>query len=237
MNPIHQELINKLANSLQQVSRNPLITQLEKDLLLQQFRAAYDCIYNLEAVAAPLPKAPEPPVAPAPVAPPKPEIQTFDLPLDTPKEVFETVPKTQITEPAPVVLEKPVVVETKIEAPAPVKQNFIKPIIVSADIEDLFTFKEGADLAEKLSFTPVADIKSLISINDSMRFVSELFGGQIDLYEKTISQFNQQPDFDAFKFYCVENLIAKYNWLESKDRSKAGKSFVKAVFRRCNFKG
>lgn len=67
--------------------------------------------------------------------------------------------------------------------------------------EQLARDNEKGDLSAKLKSKPIGDIASAVGINDKYKLVRDLFGGNPDVYEKTIAELNRATNFnEAFKY-------------------------------------
>jgi hypothetical protein len=74
--------------------------------------------------------------------------------------------------------------------------------------EKLAEEKPVKNLSSKLQSEPIPDIGSAIGLNDKFLFINELFNGNIEKYEETISFLNNAPNFnDAFNY-----LNEHFNW-------------------------
>lgn len=227
------------------------ISNIERDLMLTYIRQLYDAVLSenkeepKQAVVTPAPvetprqerpavKIIEKPAAVhEPVELKKPKeaekgpVVVFDLPVQEPvvhKPVVET-PK-----PEPVVeVKPPVVVETpKHEEPPVVVPATVH---ISDELVQLFEFGQVTDLSQKLSETPIADIKKAIGLNDRLLLTNELFGGQAPLFEETVQALNNMSHFEEAKKYLVSTVANRYNW-GSDGKKKVARDFVKLVRRR-----
>jgi hypothetical protein len=207
------------------------------------------------AVAAPVaePKPAPPPVVAAPiiVEPPPPPVVVVPPPVVEPAPTPAPPPVVAapiIVEPPPppVVVAPPPVVEPKpVPAPPPV---VAAPIIVepppppvvkiapaipvnSDDAEILFEYKEAKELSEKLSETPLSDIKRAIALNDRLLLQRELFGGDHTVFEDVLNSLNHFSGFEQAKSYLLQNCIGRFDWMH-KSRIDTAKSFIRLVRRR-----
>ncbi|MFH2094995.1 MAG: hypothetical protein ABIJ16_04780 [Bacteroidota bacterium] len=85
--------------------------------------------------------------------------------------------------------------------------------------------KKDRDLATQLQNKPVNDLKTVISINDKIRFIKELFNGQSEKYAIAINTLNVCKDLDEAMQYLNDN----FTWDESKESFR---SFLELVYRR-----
>ncbi|MCK4344515.1 MAG: hypothetical protein KAX05_04455, partial [Bacteroidales bacterium] len=67
--------------------------------------------------------------------------------------------------------------------------------------EELAEKNPVMDLSSKLQSQPISDIGSAIGLNDKFLFINELFNGNSEKFEETISYLNNAPNFnDAFNY-------------------------------------
>ena len=167
-----------------------------------------------EELPAPTSSEPPPPVQ---APPPPPKVENQAPPPPPPEE--KPAPAPPPPPPAPVVV--PV---APVAPPAPA-QN------VSPEMEALFEFKEAKELSEKLSQTPVNDLKRAISLNDRLLLAKELFGGDQQLFENAVMNLNNFSDFEQAKSYMIENFVMSYDWANPQ-KFESAKKFIKLVSRR-----
>lgn len=60
----------------------------------------------------------------------------------------------------------------------------------------------------------VKDIKSLISLNDKLLFIKDLFNGYSLAYSEAIELINRYDDFDAARVFLEQNYAQKNNWAD-----------------------
>lgn len=95
----------------------------------------------------------------------------------------------------------------------------------------IFERSSSSDLSEKLSASPIKDIKKAIGINDRIFTINELFGGDKEVFNDSIDKLNAFETFDQAKEYLLNNIAEKYNWSKT-DNVKKAKRFVKILTRR-----
>ena len=80
--------------------------------------------------------------------------------------------------------------------------------------EQLARDKEKGDLSAKLQSKPIGDIAGAIGINDKYKLIRDLFSGNPEVFEKTVTELNRATNFnEAFKY-----LNANFDW-EMEDES------------------
>lgn len=231
--------IDKINREFTRLSKDPEnIVRLDVDIMAAHVRELYEALYSEEVAvpkaepahtrkhhtthhtqpapppveappaprqepAAPAP-APPPPVVPvAPPAPPAPVVETPPAPA----------PPPPMPEPAPAT------------PPAPVSS------VAPGEYEALFEEKQARELSEKLSETPITDLKKSIALNDRLLLTRELFAGDGQAFEQTIQALNSFSHFSEARAYLIENCIVRYMWMDKK-RLEEAKAFVKLVRRR-----
>ena len=198
------------------------VSSIEQDLMKSYVRQFYEAFLNLPTgKTAPAPKVtlrkpvpkPKPKPIPAP-PPPPPKKEAAPPPPPPPPPVEKPAPKPTPPPPPPA------------PKPAPVA------VAISADMEELFDTNSGShDLSEKLSQTPIKDIKKAMGINERIFTMNELFGGDQAAFEDTLKALNGFSDFGEAKKYLAANAATKFKWLNKANKKKA-KTFVKLVRRR-----
>lgn len=115
--------------------------------------------------------------------------------------------------------------EVQIENSITVDENSVEPETVKKTInESLDTDKEKSfyerfekvhneSLGDKLGASKLSTLKNAIGLNDKMQFISELFDGDNDAFNKSIEALDQQPsNEDARK--TLSQIASKHTWEE-----------------------
>ncbi len=137
------------------------------------------------------------------------------------------------------VLEDPPVMETKAPTvefvpPQPVKpapQPAQKVKVFDEDIEALFEKSQSNELSQKLSSSPLVNIKRAISINDKLLYINELFNKNTAMFDEVLTKLNNLNNLDEAKAYLVEHVIQVNNWTSNSRKERAQK-FIELVRRR-----
>jgi hypothetical protein len=75
------------------------------------------------------------------------------------------------------------------------------------------TLKQDAtEVAHKLKDTPIKDLRKAIGINDKFVFVSELFRGDEDLFERSVKTLNTFSIYPEAEYWMRKELIVKLGW-------------------------
>lgn len=72
-------------------------------------------------------------------------------------------------------------------------------------------------VSTQFSQKPVKDLKGLISLNDKLLFVRDLFNGYSLAYSEAIELINRFDSFDAADNFLKQNYAIKNNWAEKQD--------------------
>lgn len=122
------------------------------------------------------------------------------------KTAVETVVNDVIPEPAP----------TPAPAPTPTPVAKVENKVVEADVApqrlgDVFA-RNVTTLADKMAeeqptaaFNRIPEIRKAIGLNDKFLMIRDLFGGDVNLYEDTITHLDQFTDLDECMIFIVEN--------------------------------
>jgi hypothetical protein len=89
--------------------------------------------------------------------------------------------------------------------------------------------EDKAELGATLKADPVHDLRKAIGINDRYRFISELFRGDEDMYERSIKTINAFTTFAEAETWIQRELKVKIGWV---DTNHTVKDFDKVVKRR-----
>lgn len=151
-------------------------------------------------------------------------------PVTEPVQVEEPVSET----PAPGVIEQaeeiavaePVIVpERPVIKPVTEAQPVAKPTInelISAQVST-------STVASRIGQKPASDLKSMISLNDKLLFVKDLFNGYSLAYSEAIELVNRFDSFEAADNFLKLNYAGKNNW---EARSNTVEKFYEILSRR-----
>ena len=172
-------------------------------------------------------------------------------------EITPPPPPIVIEESKPIVIEyvvekpiavapPPVVEQVKVEIPAPrpipptvfpepprpkaAVKPLIKPANERVEQSELFEEKMGKELSDKLSESPLDDIKKGMNINDRIIFMRELFGGNQAEFDAAVNILNNSGSFEVARRELSE-LAAQFDWAS---KAAQAKPFIRLVRRRYN---
>lgn len=132
-------------------------------------------------------------------------------PALTEEEAEESVPDP-LPEPEPVVQE--VIIEEKIVSLSEEKPTeAVKEPEHVPTVNDLISAQMNqSTLGTQLTSQPVKDLKSIISLNDKLLFIKDLFNGYNLAYSEAIELLNRFDNFEAADKFLKANYAAKNNW-------------------------
>ena len=103
----------------------------------------------------------------------------------------------------------------KIEVPESAPAVKVAPIKVRAEkvarVADQPPKERPVTVADKMEHAPVADLHKAIALSQKFWFISELFGGQRELYEGTIDGINGMATFEEAETHMRQEVLAKLN--------------------------
>lgn len=145
------------------------------------------------------------------------EVKVVQEPVPTPPAIVETSQAVEHKEPATptaeIVEQKPTVIEINPEVPSP------KPTVVAETsapvptLNDIISAQANKNsVSAGLGRQPVADIKSIISLNDKLLFIKDLFNGYSLAYSEAIEILNRFDSLEAAENFLKTNYAAKNNW-------------------------
>ena len=77
--------------------------------------------------------------------------------------------------------------------------------------------EEKRELGHKLKDAPIKDLRKGIGINDKFSFVSELFRGDEDMYERSIKTINSFHILPEAEYWMNRELKVKLGWNDNKE--------------------
>ena len=86
------------------------------------------------------------------------------------------------------------------------------------------------ELADRLSATPVKDLKKAIGINDRFVFINELFRGDEAMYERSIKTINGFSIYQEAQYWMERELKLKLGWDMEKESVKHFYDLVRRRF-------
>ena len=132
------------------------------------------------------------------------------------ESVVETVDKPAVESETNIVVPVPTPIPNPTPAPAPKPVVRVEDTVKEADVApqrlgDVIA-KNVTTLADKMAeekptaaFNRIPEIRKAIGLNDKFLMIRDLFGGDVNLYEDTITHLDQFTDLDECMIFIVEN--------------------------------
>jgi hypothetical protein len=227
-----RRLLKKIQALFDNVSDQTNVSSLERDLLLNYLREFYEEVSSPETIM----KEAQDKTTGKEFYTPERKNQKTETPVWTEPE------KPIVAEPVHTKVEQPVMhiqhpVESTIpieevkKAPPVVEQTMTVPDETLAELNGLFEYEYLGELAERLKLQPLDRIEHGMGISERIHTVNELFGGDNDVFKKTIERLNEIQSFHAAQDYLTGGVAAKYNWADAERKSKAS-HFIHLVRRK-----
>ncbi len=207
----------KMNNIMDLYEKEEGFTSTEKDLLLDYNKRIKDHINGLQTYIEDV----LPLIA----------TQTVEMPSVNPisqiKPIEVEVEKIMLPEP---------IVELKIEEPKLeiVEKQSMPNHFETATTEQykvLFDHLDVHDLAEKLTITPIKDLRTAFGLNERILAQNDLFDGNKTALEDFLNTVNNFSNFSEAKSFLCNQIIPKYKWTQE-DKLPIGKKIIKATYRR-----
>ncbi len=242
-----QRLLIKIQAFLDTGNGNEL-SRLEKDLMKSYIIQLYDAVTS-EEIPVQEEKlrhkdlSPIHIVTPSPPAVQLPEVPKYELPKpivheivtpkvkDIPLEIKIPVqePVEVITKPEPTPVHIPIAEIIKeavlVEKPQP------SVIDVSEGLSKLFELPNVEEMSGRFSHIAIANIESVLGLNERIFTLNELFGGNRSLFETTCADLNDLGSFTEAREMLLQGPARQFNWADP-ERIKMAEHFIRIVSRR-----
>lgn len=184
--------LDKIHRTVQFLSEEDELTQVEKDLLLDYVRALYGTIQDEAVTQSELPQIEEKAVEAA-----APEIVELEEPEE---EEEEQVDEDEYAS-------------------------------ISPALSAVFAKKEATDLSDKLSLSPIKDLTKVMSINEKIFTVNELFSGNQGEFNSCLEKLNGFGNYEEAIAYLSKSIAPQFGW-DDEGRLKKVEQFMILVQRR-----
>ena len=101
----------------------------------------------------------------------------------------------------------------------------------SEELEALFEIKTGTELSDKLSLSPIKDLRKSMGVNERIFTINELFNGDQRLFDEVILHLNNLSNFDSAASYLKEKVARDNDW-DNKEKKKKAEHFIRLIYRR-----
>jgi hypothetical protein len=209
--------VKKITRLLDQL--NDEASAIEKDLVLDYLRAAYDLVLESNY---PLPKEDSTiGVTPTEVKPNiQPQREVNNPPV--PNELNATIqPQREINTPP---------VPNELNTTIQPQREVTNPPVTSSALLQLFQPLTAHDLSEKLGTQPIRNLKQAFSINDRLLFTNELFDQNTELFADTLKMVDNYESWEPAKSVLL-NLATQFHW-DKGEKSEIAKQFIKTIQRK-----
>jgi chemotaxis protein histidine kinase CheA len=102
---------------------------------------------------------------------------------------------------------------------------------VPPKLKSIFEIKNSNELSDKLSFSPIKDLRKSMGVNERIFTINELFGGDQKLFDDVFQHLNTIDNYDDAAEYLIERVAIPNSWQDG-ERKKKAEQFVKLVYRR-----
>jgi len=139
-----------------------------------------------------------------------------------------TMPKRLSTEPAVVAAPEQAPEVNVIEQ---IAAEEISTTQATAELAAIFNVEEKIDISDQLSMSPIKDLTKGLGINEKIFTITELFGGDAEIYSHIMTQINNMSDYSEARDYLLTGIAKDQNWGDA-DKIKKAAKFAKLVKRR-----
>ncbi len=237
-----QRILDKINSLYKNIGVDDNVSAIERDLMLSYIRNLYETFLDESTANKATPSTPRvKTAAPPPVTEPVYQKEVVPPPPPRKKPVIIQVPDSikeyavpppaqpAPTSPAPVAVTPP---PAPIPTPEPTPEP-PKPEIQAEHTELFGQNHEVKELSDRLSGTPIKNLKKAMGLNEKILTINELFGGDHKAFDAALAELNDLKDFKEAKAYMSEHLAKKYDW-SSDAKIKKAQIFIKLVRRRYN---
>jgi hypothetical protein len=233
------EKINRLYDSMVLDSK---IDPYEQELMLSYIKKLYVAfssngeqmtIQNQTRISespAPFDQNPEPKIIKRVVADP-PKVVVTPPPAFEPEEITSPVIEEEVKPmPKPQAKPSPIPAPTPAPAPKPTPTPPAAPVVMDAEVVELFEDTEGKELSDRLAALPIHDLNKAMGLNEKILTVNELFNKDQQAFTTAMQAMNTLANFEEAKKHLIE-CAQKFGWTNP-DKMKKAQVFIKMVRRR-----
>lgn len=146
-------------------------------------------------------------------------ISLYNDPMPAP--AVETKPSAEVepvqAEQAPVIEQEPLQVSAPAPMPAPRQVEDVPQRLGDVIAKGVTTLADAiAEEQPTAAYNRITEIRKAIGLNDKFLMIRDLFGGDANLYEDTITRLDEFDDLDECMIFIVEN----FRWNPDSDGAK-----------------
>ncbi len=170
----------------------------------------------------------------------KEEIASSTPPIEEPvQEVVAPLPvESQPESPMPTISEEPEIAQAQSASASVVQQSsasvtevLVNELDIPTALKPVFEKVSAVELSDKLSHSKVKDISTAMGINEKIFTITELFGGDQNLFSTVTTKLNACTSYDEAVKYLSSTIARDQNWGQDGKVNKA-KVFMKLVQRK-----
>ncbi len=170
----------------------------------------------------------------------KEEIASSTPPIEEPvQEVVAPHPvESQPESPMPTISEEPEIAQAQSASASVVQQSsasvtevLVNELDIPTALKPVFEKVSAVELSDKLSHSKVKDISTAMGINEKIFTITELFGGDQNLFSTVTTKLNACTSYDEAVKYLSSTIARDQNWGQDGKVNKA-KVFMKLVQRK-----
>jgi hypothetical protein len=227
--------LDKISNVFESMQADQSISGLEQELLKKYVIQLYETLLDDNKSKSSEKKA-------------KKEVTNIakeEIAISTPpiKEPVQEVVAPLPVEPEPVAATPPITEEPEIaqaqsasasvvqQSSASVSEVLVNELNIPTALKPIFEKVSTVELSDKLSHSKVKDISTAMGINEKIFTITELFGGDQNLFSTVTSKLNACTSYDEAVKYLSSTVARDQNWGQDGKVNKA-KVFMKLVQRK-----
>ena len=237
-----EKQVRKISQLLENIKEEGHVNKIERDLMMSYIRDLYEKVSDFDTGASsksskkssnhstpvintPIVETPAAPVEMADVV--RREVADRSVPQAQPAERREDPYQS----PPYVARETPAAATAPAETPAVVATPVVETPAAPEELLELFSMGAISEISDKLSRSPIADLTRCMGINEKIFTVQELFGGDKNLFDKSMSDLNGLSSLEQARDYLVTHIAIDQDWASAGKIKKAA-NFVKLISRR-----
>ena len=238
-----EKQVRKISQLLENIKEEGHVNKIERDLMMSYIRDLYEKVSDLDSDSSTGKRSKKSTSHSAPVIETRP-VETPAAPVEMAdvvrKEVQErTTPPAQpeprredpYQSPPFVARETPSASFAASETPVAVSTPVVESPSAPEELLELFDVGAISEISDKLSRSPIADLTKSMGINEKIFTVQELFGGDKNLFDKSMADLNGLTSLEQARDYLVTHVAIDQDWA-SVGKIKKAANFVKLISRR-----